>query len=445
MNIELRPLDSIKPYDQNPRVNDGAVDAVAASLKEFGFRQPVVVDTDGVIVVGHTRWKAAKKLGLAQVPVHVAHELTPAQARAYRIADNQTATIAEWDTDLLPVEIAGLDDMGFDVGLLGFSDEQMAEIMGTPAATVDEDVVPEPRPVAVSRTGDLWLIGGEKGSRLLCGDSTSAEDVRRVMDGQRAALFATDPPYLVDYDGTNHPNTGKNWRHNRNKDWSETYGTGWDDADANSDLYDKFVGVAIAEAVREDAAWYCWHASRRQAMLEAVWVKHGAFVHQQIIWCKNRPVLTRSWYMWKHEPCLMGWIKGKKPHRATKEFVPSVWEMPTVSSATDAGHPTSKPVRLFAIPIEQHTKVGEVCFEPFAGSGSQIIAAAQLKRRCFAVEQEPVYVDVCVRRAQAMGLAVTLDGDGRTFAEVEVERLGESAATGETPQQSAGGKKKEAA
>ena len=241
MHIELRPIDSIRPYDQNPRLNDSAVDAVAASLKEFGWRQPVVVDADGVIVVGHTRWKAAQKLGMTTVPVHVAKELTPAQARAYRIADNQTATIAEWDLELLPVEIAALDDLGFDTGLLGFSDEQLAEILGTPAPAVDEDVVPEPRPDAVSRVGDLWLLGQQ---RLLNGDSTSAEDVKRLMNGRRAVLFSTDPPYLVDYDGTNHPNAGKNWRHNRNKDWSETYGTGWDDADKNSDLYDKFIAVA---------------------------------------------------------------------------------------------------------------------------------------------------------------------------------------------------------
>ena len=446
MHIELRPIDSIRPYDQNPRLNDSAVDAVAASLKEFGWRQPVVVDADGVIVVGRTRWKAAQKLGMTTVPVHVAKELTPAQARAYRIADNQTATIAEWDLELLPVEIAALDDLGFDTGLLGFSDEQLAEILGTPAPAVDEDVLPEPRPDAVSRVGDLWLLGQQ---RLLNGDSTSAEDVKRLMNGRRAVLFSTDPPYLVDYDGTNHPNAGKNWRHNRNKDWSETYGTGWDDADKNSDLYDKFIAVAKAEAITEDAAWYCWHASKRQAMLEGVWEKHGAFVHQQIIWSKNRPVLTRSWYLWKHEPCLMGWIKGNKPPRRAKEFLPSVWEMPTVSSATDAGHPTSKPVRLFAIPIEQHTRAGDVCYEPFSGSGSQLIASEQLKRRCCAMELEPVYVDVAVRRWQALtGLEATLDGDGRTFAEVEAERLGAQAAnptTEEPPQQDAGAGEEEAA
>jgi DNA modification methylase len=443
MHIELRPIDSITPYDQHPRLNDGAVDAVAKSLKEFGFRQAIVVDTDGVIVVGHTRWKAAKLLGMSTVPVHVAKELTAAQARAYRIADNQTATIADWNMELLPVEISELKDAGFDTDLLGFDDAEMREIMGELAPTVDEDVVPEPRPETVSRRGDLWLLGDQ---RLLNGDSTSAEDVRRVMNGQRAVLFQTDPPFLVDYDGTNHPNSGKNWHAKRNKDWSKTYGTGWDDADANSDLYDKFIATAIAEAIAENAAWYCWHASRRQAMLEAVWTKHGAFAHQQLVWNKNRPILTRSWYMWKHEPCLMGWIKGNKPHRATKEFMPSVWDIPTVSSASDAGHPTSKPVRLFAIPMQQHTVEGDVCFEPFSGSGSQIIAAEQLKRRCYAVELEPVYIDVAVRRWQAQtGKDATLDGDGRTFNEVERERLGANAQAERKAPAAAEAEKQEAA
>lgn len=220
------------------------------------------------------------------------------------------------------------------------------------------------------------------------------------MNGKQAALFATDPPYLVDYDGTNHP---QSFSSGRNKDWSATYGTTWDDADGNSDLYDRFIAAARPH-LRENAPWYCWHASRRQAKLEAVWAKAGAFVHCQIIWAKNRPVLTRTWYMWQHEPCLMGWIKNKKPPRMEDaEKRSTVWEFDTLANTEDRpDHPTPKPVELFAIPIEQHTNVGEICYEPFSGSGTQIIAAEQLRRRCFAMDIQPLYIDVAIRRWEAL-------------------------------------------
>jgi hypothetical protein len=191
MQIEHRPTDSIKPYDKNPRHNDSAVDAVAKSLQEFGWRQPVVVDKDGVIVVGHTRWKAAQKLGMQTVPVHVATELTPAQARAYRIADNATGGIATWDMDLLPVEIKELEALDFDLDFLGFTDEQMADMMAGPDGETEEDDAPAVQKQAVSRRGDIWLLGGH---RLLNGDSTDPADVLRVMNGEKAALCATDPP-----------------------------------------------------------------------------------------------------------------------------------------------------------------------------------------------------------------------------------------------------------
>ena len=154
----------------------------------------------------------------------------------------------------------------------------------------------------------------------------------------------------------------------------------------------------MAEAIEPNAAWYCWHASRRQAMLEAVWEKHGAFVHQQIIWAKDRPILTRSWYMWQHEPCFFGWVRPKKPPRIADDYPPTVWNIPTIPAGQTTDHPTSKPVELFAIPMRQHTKAGDVCYEPFAGSGSQIIAAEQLSRRCYAIEISPVFCDVVVKR-----------------------------------------------
>ncbi len=196
MQIELRPIDQVKPYPGNPRQNDEAVEAVAASLKEFGFRQPIVVDADGVIIVGHTRYKAALKLGLAQVPVHVATDLTPAQVKAYRIADNATNEIAEWNYELLPIELSALQEMHFDIATLGFDEEELSRIMSgdVQEGLTDPDDVPLPPDAATTHPGDLWILGNH---RLLCGDSSKAEDVDRLLDGAEIHLVNTDPPYNV--------------------------------------------------------------------------------------------------------------------------------------------------------------------------------------------------------------------------------------------------------
>ena len=196
MNIELRPLAEIRPYEKNPRINDAAVEAVARSIKEFGFRQPIVVDADGVIVVGHTRWKAAEQLGLERVPVHVAHELTPAQVRAYRIADNKTGDLATWDLELLPGELSELQALDVDLSLLGFGEDELAVLLdpGVKQGLTDPDAVPDPPDEAVTQRGDVWVLGDH---RLLCGDSASSQDVDRLLDDQPIHLVNTDPPYNV--------------------------------------------------------------------------------------------------------------------------------------------------------------------------------------------------------------------------------------------------------
>ena len=196
MKIELKNIADIKPYPNNPRINDDAVEAVAASIREFGFRQPIVVDTELVIVCGHTRYKAALKLGLKKVPVHVAKDLTPEQIKAYRIADNKTAELAEWNYDLLPIELSELGDAGFDLGLLGFSQDDLAKLMdpGVTEGLCDPDDVPEPPDEAITQAGDLWILGNH---RLLCGDSSNPEDVDRLLDGAEVHLANTDPPYNV--------------------------------------------------------------------------------------------------------------------------------------------------------------------------------------------------------------------------------------------------------
>jgi ParB-like chromosome segregation protein Spo0J len=196
MQVELRPIDTIKPYENNPRLNDDGVDAVAASIKEFGFRQPIVVDEDDVIIVGHTRYKAALKLGMEKVPVHVAVGLSPAQAKAYRIADNQTATLSSWDDDKLPLELAQLQEMDYDLDLTGFSADELMRLIGSEEneGLTDPDAVPEPPDEAITQPGDLWILGKH---RLLCGDSSKPEDLDRLLDGAVVHLVNTDPPYNV--------------------------------------------------------------------------------------------------------------------------------------------------------------------------------------------------------------------------------------------------------
>jgi len=424
LQLEDWPIGRLIEYDRNPRKNDDVVDRMAQAIVEFGFRIPIVARSDGLVVDGHLRLKAARLLGLATVPVVLADELSETQIRAFRLLANQSANWAEWDEARLSAELQDLLADDYDISHVGFSDGELDKLLafvpegdgqeGGAGGSVPPVTIPEPPRNPASRTGDLWILGDH---RLLCGDSTSAADVRRLMNGERAILFATDPPYLVDYDGSNHPT--------RNKDWSASYGTTWDDSSQGAELYDGFIAAAVAEAIAENAAWYCWHASRRQAMLEACWEKAGAFVHQQIIWVKDRGVLTRSHYLWKHEPCFMGWRRPNRPPKVAEETLPSTWALPSFAKDERPDHPTPKPLDAFGIPMRQHVTRGGLCYEPFSGSGSQIMAGEANGRRVFAMEISPAYVDVAVERWQAeTGREAILDGDGRTFAQIRTERLG---------------------
>ena len=196
MNVQIQSIESVKPYERNPRINDQAVDAVAVSIQEFGFRQPIVVDADGVIIAGHTRFKAAKKLGLANIPVHVATDLSPEQVKAYRIADNKSGELAEWDFEILPIELAELQDMGFDLDLLAFSEKELTQLLdvNVQQGETDPDDVPEPPDEPITQKGDLWLLGNH---RLMCGDSANPDDVDKLLEGKTIQLCHTDPPYGV--------------------------------------------------------------------------------------------------------------------------------------------------------------------------------------------------------------------------------------------------------
>lgn len=420
--VEYRSPESLVAYPGNARTHsDEQVSGIAKSIREYGFTNPILIADSGDVIAGHGRLLAAQQLGLDKVPIIRLSQLTPEQVRGYRIADNRFAELAGWDEKLLAADLQMLDADGFDLALTGFEGKELDRLLAPlkDKGLAGDDVIPEPPVNPVSRAGDLWLMGDH---RLLCGDSTKAADVVRVMNGEKAILFATDPPYLVDYDGTNHP--PKQGGAGGNKDWSNSYGITWDDSSQGPELYENFIKAAIEHAILPNAAWYCWHASRRQAMVEGVWEKFGAFVHQQIVWAKDRGILTRSYYLWQHEPCFFGWIKGNKPPRVSDDYPSTVWQLPTVKVGEKTDHPTSKPVDVFAIPMRQHARPGEVCYEPFSGSGSQIIAGETTGRRVFAIEISPQYVDVAVKRWQtAADKQATLDGDGRTFDVIAGERL----------------------
>ncbi|MBS0186650.1 MAG: DNA modification methylase [Planctomycetes bacterium] len=413
MNVQRVAIDRIKPAVYNPRLDlkpgDPEYEKLKRSLSEYGLVEPLVWnERTGNLVGGHQRFKVLLSTGATQVDVSVV-DLSPQREKALNLALNKIG--GDWDSKKLAAlldEMVRLDNL--DVTLTGFDLPEIDDLIARQLLATEHDesfdveaALAQAGP-AVTRPGDLILLGTDSRTqhRLLCGDSTDPHHVRRLMNGQKASLFATDPPYLVDYNGTNHPGTSRADVLRKNKDWSGTYGErwGWDEFEANKELYAKFIAVAVAEAIHENAAWYCWHASRRQAMLEAAWEAHGAFVHQQIIWNKNRGILTRSWYSWQHEPCLFGWKRGQKPFKADDAaFLTSVWDVPTLATGDERpDHPTPKPLALFEIPMKQHTRGGDVCYEPFAGSGTQIIAAQRLGRRCYALELSPVYCDLIVRR-----------------------------------------------
>ncbi len=424
-------------WDANPKRHD--LDALAASIRRYGFRDPSLYDaTLGGIPAGNGRLEALDLLrrnsedaprgvgldadGAWCVPlVFGADAASRAAAEAFGVAHNNLTvvgfspaeTVRLWQEadylallkrlaadDELPVTVDA-DDLADLLDL--FQEDPAVEAAEDPGADLDH--AEELQQQWGTARGQLWEIPSQtvpgRCHRLLCGDATEPADVTRLMGDERAILFATDPPYLVDYDGTNHPHKWN--KPDGNKDWSATYHD-WDDAAQGEGLYDGFVACAVEHAIRPDAAWYCWHASRKQALLEAVWERHGAFVHQQIIWAKDRPILTRSWYMWQHEPCFFGWVKGQKPPRVADDYPSTVWNLPTIPAGEATDHPTSKPVELFAIPMRQHTRLGELCYEPFSGSGSQHVAGEQTGRLVYGLELQPVYVAVILERLAGMGL-----------------------------------------
>jgi len=410
--VESVPIGRLFCSPSNPRLNDAAVPHVAASLRRFGWQQPIVARRTGEVIAGNTRLKAAQSLGMETVPVWW-FDGTDLDAVAYSLADNRTHEFAQWnDAELARL----LEHLKAEDSLdgVGFSEDDLDALVAKlrEQEEVDRDLTDdgpdEPPVVATARLGDLWTLGDH---RLLCGDSTNLKDVLRVMDGDKAALVATDPPYLVDYTGERPNDSGK--------DWTATYREiDIEDADG----FFRAVFTNVLEVLGPKGAIYCWHAHKRCGNIQRIWRDLGILDHQQIVWVKPTPVFGRVYWHFQHEPCVMGWRQGDKPEHDGVHEHTSVWTCDWDGKARTSGeHPTSKPVELFTRPIKKHTNPGDVVFEPFSGSGSQLIAAERTGRRCRAIEISPPYVDVAIRRwEKATGQQATLDG--RTFAEVAAER-----------------------
>jgi len=444
MNVELRPRAEIKPYEKNPRVNDAAVDAVAESIRRFGFRQPIVVDGDGVIVCGHTRWKAAQKLGLDKVPVHVARDLTAEQIRAYRIADNKTAELAEWNLELLPIELAELQSAGIDWSLLGFDQDELAKLLdpGVKQGLTDPDDVPAPPDEAITQLGDLWLLGDH---RLLCGDAGSAADVDRLLDGAPIYLVNTDPPYNVrleprsnnaiaaglssfsgpekgvkaldaqglhhcgfdvarDKTGIKHHQRFDVERHPEKAQPTHRKMRAKDRPLANDFVSDEeferllhaWFGQ-LARVLLPGRGFYIWGGYANCGNYPPVLKACGLYFSQAIIWVKEHPVLTRKDFMGNHEWCFYGWREGAAHVFLGPNNVPDVWSVKKVNPQSMI-HLTEKPVELAVRAMQYSSRPGENVLDLFGGSGSTLIAAEQTGRRAFLMELDPLYCDVIVQR-----------------------------------------------
>jgi DNA modification methylase len=405
--LPQRAIADLIPYAKNARTHSEAqIAQIAASIKEFGWTNPVLVDGSNGVVAGHGRIRAAQLLGIDRVPVLELAGLSAAQRKAYILADNKLAMNAGWDDGLLSDELAALRSEGFDLSTIGFSDDEALRLMGYPSGLVDENEVPELPTEAVSCASDIWTLGRH---RLLCGDATSLPDVGAVLAGVRPHLMVTDPPYGVAYDA--------NWRNEAERANGKPYGA-------------RAVGLVPGDdRIDWSAAWalfpgevaYVWHADRHAAAVQQSLEFCKLEIRCQVIWAKSRFVISRGDYHWQHEPCWYAVRKGCSGHWHGDRSQTTLWQIDHLKSET--GHSAQKPVECMRRPIENNSSHGQAVYDPFVGSGTTIIAAEQAGRACLAIELSPAYVDVSVMRWQNFtGERATLENDGRTFEEIRAER-----------------------
>ena len=404
-------IDKLVPYSRNARTHSKEqILQIRASLREFGFVNPVIVDKDLNIIAGHGRIMAAKEEGMTEVPCVFVEHLTEAQKRAYILADNRLALNAGWDDEMLSVELADLQGADFDISLLGFDDAELNKLLGDIDNVQDDDfdVDKELQNPALTKQGDLWILGKH---RLVCGDSTKIETFTLLMDGKQANLTVTDPPYNVNYEGT----AGKIKNDNM----------------ANEAFYD-FLLAAFTnmEAVMaKDASIYVFHADTEGLNFRKAFTEAGFYLSGTCIWKKQSLVLGRSPYQWQHEPVLFGWKKKGKHNWYSDRKQTTIWEFEKPKKNAD--HPTMKPVALVAYPILNSSLANCIVLDPFGGSGSTLIACEQTDRICHMIELDEKYCDVIVKRyIEQVGSAedVFLLRDGVKSEYTVIESLAEERA-----------------
>jgi DNA modification methylase len=415
LQVHWWPIDKAIPYAKNSRkIPERAVDKVAASIREFGWRQPIVVDKDGVIIIGHVRRLAAKKLGLTQIPVHIAGNLTLMQAKALRIMDNRSHEETDWDLDLLGPELEELQSLDFDLDLTGFDPHEIEDFLADPDLDERANAVPPLPEHPVTRPGDLWVCGRH---RIFCGDSTNSDVVSRLCGRTKPFIMATDPPYGVEYDPL----------------WREEAGLGQQRQTGKVANDDQTDWTAAYKLFTGDVA-YVWHAGIHASEVANGLKNAGFEIRAQIIWSKQHFAMSRGHYHWRHEPCWYAVRKGKRSNWCGDRTQSTVWEVPNLNpmggdrNEKATGHGTQKPVELMRRPIVNHTKRGDVVYDPFLGSGTSMMAAELTDRTCYGIDIDPRYIDVSILRWQDFnGNDATLEADGRTFEQVKAERLGVAA------------------
>ena len=385
MEVKMFDVNDIVPYENNPRNNESAVDAVVESIKEFGFKVPIIVDKNNVIIAGHTRYKAAKKLGMKIVPVLKDEDLTPDQVKAFRIMDNKSSEKSNWDYEALLKEMDSLKLDDYNLELTGFSLNEIddlidkyipKEINEDLEFDVDEEIKNTDSPI--SKRGDMWLLGK---NRLLCGDCTLKSDVEKLMDGHKAKMVFTDPPYNVNYEGgTDERLTIQN-----------------DNMDEDA-FYNFLLKVFnnYSDVMEEGAPIYVCHADSKGEDFRKAYREVGLKLAECIIWVKNTFVMGRQDYQWRHEPILYGWKEGKAHYFISDRTQDTVWEIPKPQRSSE--HPTMKPLVLCAKAIKNSSRPKDIVVDFFGGSGSTLIAASEIDRVCYLMEIDEKYCDVIVKR-----------------------------------------------
>lgn len=378
MQYYLADVSELIPYVRNARTHSEAqVAQIAASIREFGFLSPILVAEDNTILAGHGRLAAAQKLGLKKVPCVKENHLTETQKRAYIIADNKLSLNAGWDNELLAVELSELEGADFNLDLLGFDEAELSSIFDADKDVSDDDfdVEKELEEPCFSKTGDMWTLGKH---RIICGDATKLETYKTLLENTKVNLVVTDPPYNVNYEGS----AGKIKNDNMENDKFYQF------------LFNSFVNME--QAMADDASIYVFHADTEGLNFRKAFQDAGFYLSGCCIWKKPSLVLGRSPYQWQHEPCLYGWKKKGKHKWYAGRKETSVWEFE--KSKKNADHPTMKPIALLAYPIKNSSMTNSLVLDPFAGSGSTLIACEQTGRVCYAIELDEKYCDVIVKR-----------------------------------------------